>query len=107
MPLIILFLFSKGNNLLHLLGSGGQDARMSVTVCACLCWCVIREKEQTKGIIQSALLIDIHSGGMKSYSLALAHLVWINLVTASMISYHHRKMDQDTSLRKTSNKCSM
>lgn len=60
----------------------------------CLCLHVIREKEQTTGINQTTLLTDIHSGGMKSYSLALARLVWINL-TGSMISYYHRKIDHD------------
>lgn len=100
-----IFVF-KRNNVLHLLGSGGQDAGMSVRVRVCLCLCVTREKKQTKGIIHIACLIDTHSDGMKSYSLALACFIWSNLVTGSMISCYHRKMDQDSPLRKISNKCS-
>lgn len=61
---IILFLFSKGN-ILYLPSSAGQDAGMSVRVCLFVC----SQEEQTKDIIQSAFLTDIHFvchfGGMK------------------------------------------
>lgn len=58
---------------------------------------VCSQEEQTKGIIQSALLTDIHFGDMKSQSPALTHIVCTNVLTGFIISYYHSLLPREHS----------